>query len=51
VDNADEGLKLLDALKGPINATWDHRAELTPVTGLQKAPRLLDIWKMLPCTN
>lgn len=51
VDHADEGLKLLEALKEAINVTWEHRAELTPVTGPQKAPRLLDIWKMLPCTN
>jgi ArsR family metal-binding transcriptional regulator len=51
VDNVDEGLKLLEALKDAINATWEHCAELTPVTGIQKAPRLLDIWKMLPCTN
>ena len=51
VDNADEGLKLLEALKDAINATWEHRAELTPASGIQKAPRLLDIWKMLPGTN
>lgn len=51
VDNTEDGLKLLEALKDAINATWEHRAELTPVTGIQKAPRLLDIWKMLPCTN
>lgn len=51
VDNADEGLQLFSALKEAINATWEHRAELKPVESIQTAPRLLDIWKMLPCTN
>jgi len=51
VDNADEGLQLFDALKDAINATWEHRAELKPVESIQTAPCLLDIWKMLPCTN
>ena len=51
VDDAVTGLKLLEALKDAINSTWDHRAELTPVTGIQKAPRLLDIWEMLPRSN
>lgn len=51
VDNAEEGLKLLEALKDAINATWEHRAKLNPVESIQTAPRLLDIWKMLPRTN
>ena len=51
VDNFEEGLKLLEALKEAINATWEHRAELKPVTSIQKAPRLLDIWELLPRTN
>jgi len=51
VDNAEEGLKLLEALKEAINATWEHRAELIPVTSIQKAPRLLDVWELLPRSN
>ncbi len=51
VNDANEGLELFEALKDAINATWEHRAELKPVESIQTAPRLLDIWKMLPCTN
>jgi ArsR family metal-binding transcriptional regulator len=51
VGNADEGLKLFEALKDAINATWEHRAELKPVTSIQKAPRLLDVWELLPRSN
>jgi ArsR family metal-binding transcriptional regulator len=51
VNDASEGLALLDALKDAINATWEHRTELTPATSILKAPGLLDIWKLLPCTN
>ncbi len=51
VDSAEEGLKLLDALRDAINATWEHRAALTPATDIQKSPRWLDIWKMLPGLN
>jgi ArsR family metal-binding transcriptional regulator len=51
VDDADQGLELFETLKDAINATWEHRAELKPVESIQTAPRLLDIWKMLPCTN
>ena len=51
VDNSDEGLKLLEALKDAINVTWEHRAELAPATDIQKAPRLLDIWELLPRSN
>ncbi|GIK54562.1 MAG: hypothetical protein BroJett015_02250 [Chloroflexota bacterium] len=32
VCNADEGLELLAALAEAINATWEHRQELTAVT-------------------
>ena len=51
VDDTDEGMKLLEALKDAINATWEHRAELAPVTEVQKAPRLLDVWELLPRSN
>ena len=46
-----EGLELLEALVGAINATWDHRGELTPVSEPHRAPQLLDIWSLLPRTN
>ena len=51
VNNADEGLDLLSALKDAINATWDHRVELVAVTTARRAPRPLDVWSLLPQTN
>jgi len=51
VQDVDEGLELLKALTDAINATWLHRAELVAVTTVRSAPRLLDIWTLLPQTN
>jgi len=51
VKDVEEGLKLLEALTDAINATWAHRAELVAVTVARSAPRLLDIWTLLPQTN
>jgi len=51
VKDVDEGLALLDTLKDAINATWEHRHELTPVTQLQRPPRPLDLYAILPQTN
>lgn len=51
VDNVAEGIELLEALTDAINATWEHRTELRPVTVRQKAPQWLDIWSLLPQTN
>jgi len=51
VDDTHEGLRLLDALKDAVNAAWEHRAELMAVTTPRRAPRLLDIWALLPQTN
>jgi ArsR family metal-binding transcriptional regulator len=51
VQDADEGLLLLDALKDAINSTWDHRHELRPVNVAQHAPQHLDIYTLLPQTN
>src|SRR3972149_6005558 len=42
---------LPNALAGAINATWDHRHELTPVSSARRAPQLLDVWSLLPRTN
>jgi ArsR family metal-binding transcriptional regulator len=43
VKHADEGLELLAALKGAINATWDNRQRLVAVTLARRAPRPLDV--------
>ena len=51
VKDVDEGLELLKVLTDAINATWAHRAELVAVTAARTAPRLLDIWTLLPQTN
>ena len=51
VGNADEGLKLLSALKDAINATWDNRQQLVAATLARHAPRPLDVWTLLPQTN
>ncbi len=51
VQDAKEGLELLDALKNAINSTWDHRHELRPIMIAQRAPRHLDIYALLPQTN
>jgi ArsR family metal-binding transcriptional regulator len=51
IKDVDEGLELLGALVDAINATWAHRAELVAENGARSAPRLLDIWALLPQTN
>ena len=51
VKDLEEGLGLLRALTEAINATWLHRTELVAVTAARSAPRLLDIWVLLPQTN
>jgi ArsR family metal-binding transcriptional regulator len=51
VRDADEGLALLAALTDAINATWEHRQELTAVTRPRRRPRPLDVYSLLPQTN
>ena len=51
VDGLDEGLVLLEALTEAVNATWQHRSELIPVTSRRRAPGPLDVWALLPQTN
>jgi ArsR family metal-binding transcriptional regulator len=51
VKDADAGLEVLDVLKEAINATWEHRDELSAVTMARRAPRHLDIYALLPQTN
>jgi len=46
-----EGLELLAALKDAVNAVWEKRYELVAQTAGKRAPRHLDIWELLPCTN
>lgn len=51
VQNTEEGLELLGALKEAVNATWEHRHQLIPATVKKQAPRHLDIYELLPQTN
>jgi ArsR family metal-binding transcriptional regulator len=51
VDDADQGVYLLAALTAAINATWQHRSELTPASTRTRAPGPLDVWNLLPHTN
>ena len=51
VKDVDEGLELLKTLTNAINVTWAHRAELVAVIAARTAPRLLDIWTLLPQIN
>jgi ArsR family metal-binding transcriptional regulator len=51
VQDTEEGLELLAALKDAVNATWEHRQNLKPATESKRAPRHLDIYELLPQTN
>jgi ArsR family metal-binding transcriptional regulator len=51
VNGLDEGIGLLQALADAVNATWQHRSELIPVTTRTRAPGPLDVWALLPQTN
>lgn len=43
--------KILEWLKGEINAAWARRAEITPKFEGQTRPKVLEILKLLPRTN
>jgi ArsR family metal-binding transcriptional regulator len=49
--DADEGLELFAALVEAINATWENRHGLKPVSGHKKPPGHLDLYALLPQTN
>jgi ArsR family metal-binding transcriptional regulator len=51
VNDAQEGLELLAALKDAVNATWEGRWELVAMTVARRSARPLDIWMLLPQTN
>ncbi len=51
VDNVDEGLLLLDALRDLLNQTWDAREAIQPRHEERRTPRPLDVWELLPRTN
>jgi ArsR family metal-binding transcriptional regulator len=51
VTDGEEGLELLAALRDAVNATWENREAVTPVTTRQRAPGPLDVWALLPQTN
>jgi ArsR family metal-binding transcriptional regulator len=51
VRDAEAGVELLASLVDAINATWTHRHALAPVNAARRAPRLLEVWSLLPRTN
>jgi ArsR family metal-binding transcriptional regulator len=51
VNDADEGLVLLDAVRDLLNQTWEQRDEIEPRNEERRAPRPLDVWELLPHTN
>jgi ArsR family metal-binding transcriptional regulator len=51
VQDTEEGLALLAALKDAINVTWEQRNTLKPASEKKQAPRHLDIFALLPQTN
>ena len=51
VKDVSEGLDLLQALVEAVNATWSHRAEITPVHATRQHPTPMAIYKLLPNIN
>ena len=34
-----------------VNRTWEHRAEMTPSTGMRQRLKPMEVYKLLPATN
>lgn len=51
VKDEAEALEILEWLKQKINATWEHRGEITPSFQVAAPPRVLEILKLLPRHN
>ncbi len=51
VNDADEGLELLNALHDLLNQTWEARESIQPRHEERRTPRPLDVWELLPRTN
>ncbi len=51
VQDADEGLVLLDAIRDLLNQTWERRDEIQPRSDERRTPRPLDVYALLPQTN
>ncbi len=51
VNDAEEGLELLGAVRDLLNQTWEQRDTLQPRHDERRTPRPLDVWELLPRTN
>jgi ArsR family metal-binding transcriptional regulator len=51
VEDADEGLELLAAVRDLLNETWEQRETIQPRNEERRTPRPLDVWELLPRTN
>ena len=51
VRDPSEGFQLLSALRDAVNAVWQEREHLHPITKRRQATRPFDVWALLPQTN
>lgn len=51
VQDTEEGLELIAAVRDPLNQVWERRDEIMPRREGRRAPRLLDVYTLLPGTN
>jgi ArsR family metal-binding transcriptional regulator len=51
VDDVDDGLRMLAAVRDLLNQTWARRDQIEPQTKARRVPRPLDIYELLPRLN
>ncbi len=51
VRDTEEGLELIAAVRDLLNQVWERRDEIMPRREERRAPRLLDVYTLLPGSN
>jgi len=51
VRDTEEGLELIAAVRDLLNQVWERRDEIIPRREGRRAPRLLDVYTLLPGSN
>jgi ArsR family metal-binding transcriptional regulator len=51
VDDVDDGLRMLAAVRDLLNQTWARRDQIEPKTETRRVPRPLDVYELLPRSN
>jgi ArsR family metal-binding transcriptional regulator len=51
VDDVDDGLRMLVAVRDLLNQTWARRDQIEPKTETRRIPRPLDVYELLPRSN